>query len=56
MAAFVPRSDEWLAKVTEPIIDPDRLIVDPHHHLWDRPGRPLVPETRVRIPLALPSI
>jgi predicted TIM-barrel fold metal-dependent hydrolase len=22
--------------VPEPVIDPDRLIVDPHHHLWDR--------------------
>ena len=32
-----PGSDEWLAQVTEPIIDPDRPIVDPHHHLWIRP-------------------
>lgn len=22
----------------EPIVDPDRPIVDPHHHLWRRPG------------------
>ena len=28
--------DEWLAQVTEPIIDPGRPICDPHHHLWDR--------------------
>ncbi|MEM9397143.1 MAG: amidohydrolase family protein [Pseudomonadota bacterium] len=24
----------WLAQVQEPIVDPDRLIIDPHHHLW----------------------
>ncbi|HEX7036774.1 MAG TPA: amidohydrolase family protein [Pseudomonadales bacterium] len=28
---------DWLAQVREPIIDPDRPIVDPHHHLWDFP-------------------
>jgi len=26
----------WLDQVREPIIDPDRPIIDPHHHLWDR--------------------
>ena len=26
--------DEWLAQVQEPILEPDREIVDPHHHLW----------------------
>ncbi len=29
-----PRSDEWYARVSEEIIDPDRPIIDPHHHLW----------------------
>ncbi len=29
---------EWLDRVKEPIIEPDLPIVDPHHHLWDRPG------------------
>ncbi len=24
----------WLAQVEEAIIDPDREIIDPHHHLW----------------------
>ena len=24
---------EWLAQVREDVIDPDREIVDPHHHL-----------------------
>ena len=28
----------WQDQVTEDIIDPNREIVDPHHHLWDRPG------------------
>ncbi|MBI1260896.1 MAG: amidohydrolase family protein [Rhizobiales bacterium] len=29
---------DWLAKRREDIIDPDRPIIDPHHHLWDFPG------------------
>ncbi len=29
----------WLAQVQEPILDPDRRIIDPHHHLWRRAGR-----------------
>ena len=33
-----PGSDEWLALVREDIVDPARPIVDPHHHLWQRPG------------------
>ncbi|MGI9328601.1 MAG: amidohydrolase family protein [Pseudomonadales bacterium] len=33
-----PGTPEWLASVSEPIIDPDLPIVDPHHHLWHRPG------------------
>src|SRR5437667_9593980 len=32
-----PRED-WLAQLTEEVIDPARRIVDPHHHLWDRGG------------------
>src|ERR1700687_4281391 len=32
-----PRED-WLALRKEEIIDPERPIVDPHHHLWDRGG------------------
>jgi predicted TIM-barrel fold metal-dependent hydrolase len=32
-----PRED-WLALLTEEIIDPARPIVDPHHHLWHRGG------------------
>ena len=25
----------WLAQVSEPILEPDLPIIDPHHHLWD---------------------
>ena len=28
---------DWLASVQEPIIEPERPICDPHHHLWDFP-------------------
>jgi hypothetical protein len=28
----------WLAQRQEAIIEPGLEIVDPHHHLWDRPG------------------
>jgi L-fuconolactonase len=30
---------EWLAQVKEEILDPALPICDPHHHLWDYPGR-----------------
>ncbi len=33
----VPNPKEWLALQVEEIIEPDLPIVDPHHHLWDRP-------------------
>ena len=33
-----PRED-WLALREEDVIDPERPIVDPHHHLWDRGGQ-----------------
>lgn len=32
-----PRLD-WLARHKEPILEPGLPIVDPHHHLWQRPG------------------
>lgn len=34
----LPVREAWLAKAAEAPIDPDRPIVDPHHHLWERPG------------------
>ena len=33
---FAIRPD-WLALHDEPVLEPELLIVDPHHHLWDRP-------------------
>jgi L-fuconolactonase len=33
-----PVRAEWLARRTEEILEPDLPIVDPHHHLWVRPG------------------
>jgi hypothetical protein len=33
-----PIRPEWLATKVEAIEDPEQEIVDPHHHLWDRPG------------------
>jgi L-fuconolactonase len=42
---FTPRND-WLARRQEAILEPDLPIVDPHHHLVERPetGRYLLPE------------
>ncbi|MDQ1079101.1 amidohydrolase [Pseudoroseomonas cervicalis] len=34
----IPVREDWLAQVREEILDPSLPIVDPHHHLWDRPG------------------
>jgi predicted TIM-barrel fold metal-dependent hydrolase len=33
-----PIRPDWLDKRREEIIQPDLPIVDPHHHMWDRPG------------------
>ena len=30
----IPGSEEWLASVSEDIVDPERSIIDTHHHLW----------------------
>jgi len=30
---------DWLAQVREDIIDPERPIIDPHHHLWRWSGQ-----------------
>ncbi len=29
---------DWLARHAEPILEPELPIIDPHHHLWIRPG------------------
>ena len=36
--------EAWLARLREPIIEPELPIVDPHHHLWDRGYRYLFDE------------
>ena len=33
-----PIRQDWLDKRHEEIIEPDLPMIDPHHHLWDRPG------------------
>ncbi|MBE9603240.1 amidohydrolase [Acetobacteraceae bacterium H6797] len=30
--------EDWLAQIEEEILEPGLPIIDPHHHLWDRPG------------------
>jgi L-fuconolactonase len=35
---YLPVRPEWLGRRTEAILEPDLPIIDPHHHLWDRPG------------------
>lgn len=32
---------DWLTQVQEEILEPERPIVDPHHHLWHHPGLPV---------------
>jgi len=31
-------NDEWLSQTPEAALEPDLPILDPHHHLWERPG------------------
>lgn len=33
-----PIRQDWLDRRKEPILEPELPIVDPHHHLWIRPG------------------
>ena len=35
---YLPIRADWLHRRTEPVLEPALPIVDPHHHLWDRPG------------------
>ena len=34
----LPVRPEWLALHTEAALEPDRVIIDAHHHLWNHPG------------------
>ena len=33
-----PVRQDWLDRHKEPALEPELPIVDPHHHLWVRPG------------------
>ena len=49
LSNHLPVREDWLNKRKEAILEPDLPIVDPHHHLIDRPatnGVYLVPEFR----------
>jgi L-fuconolactonase len=35
---YLPVRPDWLNRWHEEISEPELPIVDPHHHLWDRPG------------------
>src|SRR5262249_24298259 len=35
---YLPVRQDWLDRRKERILEPDLPIVDPHHHLWARPG------------------
>jgi predicted TIM-barrel fold metal-dependent hydrolase len=44
---YLPVRQDWLDRRKEAILEPDLPIVDPHHHLWDRPDwRYLLDELR----------
>ena len=36
---ITPGTKAWYAQVKEDILEPDRPIIDPHHHLWTGGGR-----------------
>ena len=38
--AKIHEIDGWIDRVKEEIIDPQREIIDPHHHLWHGPENP----------------
>ena len=46
VSPHLPVRQDWLDRRHEEIIEPDLPIVDPHHHLVDRPepGRYLLPQ------------
>jgi predicted TIM-barrel fold metal-dependent hydrolase len=40
---------DWLDRRKEAIIEPELPIIDPHHHLWDRPYRYLFQDLRADV-------
>jgi len=49
MAATFPDNQTWLDQVDEAVVDPERPIVDPHHHFWHnrRVGEYLLKDLRL---------
>ena len=41
MALTKEEQRTWLTQNTEEILDPDREIIDPHHHMWRTSGLPV---------------
>lgn len=35
--SLIREDTDWLGQLTEPALEPDLPIIDPHHHLWDFP-------------------
>lgn len=44
MTEALRQHQAWLDQVVEEIIEPERVIIDPHHHLWHHPERPYLLE------------
>jgi L-fuconolactonase len=40
VSRHIPVRPDWLALRSEAALDPDRPIIDAHHHLWTRPANP----------------
>ncbi len=36
-SSYLPVRMDWLERTVEATLEPERPIVDPHHHLWERP-------------------
>ena len=46
----MPIKEDWLSQVEEEILEPDIPVIDPHHHLWDRPdGRYMVEDLQADV-------
>ena len=58
LSLHLPVRQEWLDRSREEVIEPDLPIVDPHHHLVDRPetARYLLPELLAEDPWGYPLV
>jgi predicted TIM-barrel fold metal-dependent hydrolase len=39
----IPVDNEWVEQHDEAALEPDLPIIDPHHHMWDRPANRYMP-------------